>query len=171
MIPYSVSFCFIANEYIEKNYGSGTIPSNVLRDVNPSLQSIGLRREPTVKPTEKPTEAPTKAPSNSDYSSYLGKWSYTKIPENANDIPSDHYVSTTLIIQEINGDTVKFELSKGNILTVADTIVSGIIIDGVIDFEYIDGWGSSGYGTITLNENSVHVFCVQEESNTYNSPS
>ena len=68
----------------------------------------------------------------------------------------------------MHGNEVEFDLSKGNIVSVAATSISGVIVDDVIDFEYIDGWGSTGYGTITLNDNSVHVYCVQEESNTYN---
>ena len=84
-------------------------------------------------------------------------------------LPENVYKELGLPI--IDGNKVEFELTKGNILTVADANISGLIVDGVIDFEYIDGWGSKGHGTITLNEDSVHVYCVQNESNTYNSPS
>ncbi len=158
---YNVTFCFIENDYIRNNKASGgKISSDVLKGGDPELQSIGLRREPTVKATEQPIYETTKAPSTSDYSSYLGVWSYK----------DTHEMKTTLNFQEINGINVKFELSKGNNINVADTIITGEIVDGVIDFEYIDGWGSIGHGTITLNENSVHVFCVQDESNTYKSP-
>lgn len=143
----------------------------------------------TEKPTEKSTEEPTVAPievqteelTEADYSSYLGKWSYKNMPDEIpdeilnNDTDYQMYIeripTTTLDFKIIDGNKVEFELTKGNILTVADANISGLIVDGVIDFEYIDGWGSKGHGTITLNEDSVHVYCVQNESNTYNSPS
>lgn len=156
---YSVSFCFIANEYIEKNFGSGTIPSNVLRDVNPSLQSIGLRREPTVKPTEKPTEAPTKAASSSEYSSYLGTWSY--VFDNNGELDRDHALVTEVTFNEINGSIASFRIFKGNIVALTDIEATGEIIDGKIDFSYdMDGWGSSGHGTITLNGDAIHLYAT-----------
>ena len=171
---YSVAFCFIANDYIEKNYGSGTIPSSVLRDVNPSLQSIGLRREPTVKPTEKPTVAPTKASSSSEYSSYLGTWSYKRIPE---EIPEeilqneDSYQmymeripTVSLDFEEIDGNTATFNLQIGNIICVVGATVTSEIIDNRIDFVFDDnGWGGKGHGTIMLNGDSVYVYCVEDE--------
>ena len=45
--------------------------------------------------------------------------------------------TTTLDFKIIDGNKVEFELTKGNILTVADANISGLIVDGVIDFEYI----------------------------------
>lgn len=45
---YNVTFCFIENEYIRKNKDdSGKLSSDVLRGGNPSLQSIGLRKDIT----------------------------------------------------------------------------------------------------------------------------
>ena len=49
---YEVTFCFIENDYIRNHNSDATVPSSVLRAGNPSLQSIGLRREPITKPVE-----------------------------------------------------------------------------------------------------------------------
>ena len=156
---YEVTFCFIENDYIRNHNSDATVPSSVLRAGNPSLQSIGLRREPTVKPTEKPTEAPTptKANSDSSYSSYLGTWEYVN---NASGIPDDPYaVVTSVTFNEINGSTANITIFKGNLAKVCQIDVTAEIIDGKIDFSYDkDGWENSGHGTITLNEDSIHLY-------------
>lgn len=156
---YEVTFCFIENDYIRNHNSDATVPSSVLRAGNPSLQSIGLRREPTVKPTEKPTDAPTPTKVNSDssYSSYLGTWEYVN---NASGIPDDPYaVVTSVTFNEINGSTANITIFKGNLAKVCQIDVTAEIIDGKIDFSYDkDGWENSGHGTITLNEDSIHLY-------------
>lgn len=40
---YNITFCFIENNYIRENKSGGQLPSDLLREGNPELQSIGLR--------------------------------------------------------------------------------------------------------------------------------
>ncbi len=49
---YSVTFCFIANDYLSGKSIGGQFSSDVLREGNPGLQSIGLRSEALPKETE-----------------------------------------------------------------------------------------------------------------------
>lgn len=42
---YQVVFCFLENDYTRENRSGGNLSSAVLRTGNPSLQSIGLRKE------------------------------------------------------------------------------------------------------------------------------
>ena len=49
------------------------------------------------------------------------------------------------------------------ILLVSATVVTAQIVDNQINFEYTDGWNGKGHGTITLNGDTVHVNCVEEE--------
>lgn len=156
---YDVTFCFIADEYIETNYARGKISGSVLRDVNPSLQSIGLRRGSPVKSSDKPTESTAKAPSHSEYESYLGTWKYVS---NGSGIPDDPYAMVTSVtFNEINGSTADLRIFKGNTAKVCEIEVTAEIVDGKIDFSYDkDGWENSGHGTITLNKDSVHLYSV-----------
>ena len=55
---------------------------------------------------------------------------------------------------------------KGNVKFVADTFVTAQIINGKIDFEYEDALQGKGHGTITLNGDSVHVYCTEDEHGT-----
>ena len=179
MNGYQVSFCFIENEYIHSNKESaGRVSGSVLRNGNPALQSIGLLREPPVTPTEapetEPEPEPTQAPAESAYSSYLGSWSHTDEP---NEIPEEvrnnetayktfmnRLITTSLKMKEINGNMATFELTRGNIVAIADTTVTAEITDGTIDFTYTDSWFNQGHGTITLNGDSVYVSCQEDQS-------
>ncbi len=114
------------------------------------------------------SESPTEPNDETDYSSYVGQWEYTEIPEQNDEytIPEDHYIKTTLIFRSIEGSTADFELTKGNVLYVADTHLTAEIVDGKIDFNYTDGFNGKGHGTITLNGDTVHVDCVEDEHGT-----
>lgn len=179
MNGYQVIFCFIENDYIHSNRESpGSISGRVLRNGNPALQSIGLLRDPIVTPTEEPepeTEPePTPAPAESAYSYYWGSWSQTEEP---NEIPEEvrnnetayknfmnRRITTSLIIKEINGNMTTFQLTRGNIVAIADTNVTAEIVDGTIAFTYTDSWSNQGHGTITLNGDTVHVSCREDQS-------
>ena len=82
--------------------------------------------------------------------------------EYAGEIPAEYYNITTLVIREINGNTVNFELSKGNALVVADAVTSGEIRGGSIDFNYTDGFEGKGHGNILFDGDSIHVFCMED---------
>ena len=92
-----------------------------------------------------------------DYSSYLGTWEYVL---NGSGEPDDPYaVVTSVTFNEINSNNVYLTIFKGNIAKVCQIDVYGQIIDGKIDFSYDkDGWENSGHGTITLNEDSIHLY-------------
>lgn len=167
-----VSFCFISDDELESHSERGYLSSDVLKEYNPTIHDIAVRHEAQETTTEEPTEEPTKAPSYSDYSAYLGSWSYTYTPD---EIPEEilkddlsyrtymqHLPTTSVVFNKIDGNIVKFELCKGNISAVSDAIITAEIVDGVIDFEYIDSWRSNGHGTITLNGDSIHVYCVED---------
>ena len=171
---YDVTFVITTydNEELGARLKDGKVSSADLKEINPTLHDIAVRREEQETTTEEPTEEPTKAPSYSDYSSYLGSWSYTYTPD---EIPEEvlkddysyryymqHRPTTSVVFSEIDGNIAKFELCKGNISAISDAIITAEIVDGVIDFEYIDSWGSNGHGTITLNGDSIHVYCVED---------
>ena len=155
---YNVTFCFIENDYIRNHKDNGgKLTVEVLRGGNPSLQSIGLRREAVIQETEVPTEAQKKSSSNPEYSSYLGTWE--SIFDNNGELDENYAIVTSVTFNEINGTTADLTIFRGNIAKVCQIDVTGEIIDGKIEFSYDkDGWENSGHGTVTLNENSVHLF-------------
>ena len=59
---YKVVFCFIDNDYTRENRSGGNLSSSVLRSGNPSLQSIGLRKE---KPSDPEPETERQKTENS----------------------------------------------------------------------------------------------------------
>ena len=59
---YQVVFCFIDNDYTRENRSGGNLSSSVLRSGNPSLQSIGLRKE---KPSDPEPETERQKTENS----------------------------------------------------------------------------------------------------------
>ena len=131
------------------------------------------QEKPTEKPTEKATEKSVEVYDEPDYSSYLGMWSYTYIPDEIpeeiknNESAYNQFMSERPSIKlnfiKIENDTATFELSNGNVKFVSATVVTAQIVDNQINFEYTDGWNGKGHGTITLNGDTVHVNCVEEE--------
>ena len=93
--------------------------------------------------------------SKANYDQYLGVWT-DKETETA-------YKATGINFIEISGNSVYFELYTGNTYQIINAKVAGEIIDGKIDFNFTDSWNGKGHGTVTLSDNSVHLYCVQDQ--------
>ena len=126
--------------------------------VNGKEDSKELISEKTTKnPTNKIVAIGTKKKTN--YTQYLGTWSY--VFDNNGQLDNNHALVTSVTFTEINGTTAKFRIFKGNIVAVTEIDATGEIVDGKIQFSYDkDGWLSSGHGTITLNDDSIHLYAV-----------
>ena len=149
---------------------SQTDTTQVTTAINPTETAT---EKVTEKPVEIPTEIETETSVAKDYSQYLGTWTYKEVPDSIpeeilNDDTSykmymERLVSTTIEFKEIDGTTVNCLLYKGNIVTVAETNISGEIIDDQIEFSYTDSWNGKGHGTIMLQGDSVYLFCEEDE--------
>ena len=165
---YKVVFCFIDNDYTRENRSGGNLSSSVLRSGNPSLQSIGLRKENPSEPepeTERQQSENSFGMSDEEIKSMLtsDRWILQEVYVDGERFQGNYYgsiTSQTGAYIDFNNDGTfncvlgfeccsgTFSISNGGVYMHT---TQGIVGDNVNDMNETQELGWKDDGTIMFN--------------------